>query len=114
MDDGIPRILPAHILVADRRARLVLLETVAVAITIFVNPGEAPFCSLEMTLQEPLVADGAPGGMQGNHIERCRVRSAVIGRVRDQLEMGKLAIAYFVQYLAGLGIAVVVLVLRLQ
>jgi len=52
--------------------------------------------------------------MQGNQIERRSVCGAVIRGVRDQLEMGKFAIPYFVQYLAGLGIAVVVLVLCLQ
>jgi hypothetical protein len=52
--------------------------------------------------------------MQRNQIKRRSVGGAVIGRVRDQLEMGKFAISHFVQYLAGLGIAVVVLLLCLQ
>ena len=52
--------------------------------------------------------------MQGNQEERRRVCSAVIGRMGNQLEMCKFAISHLVQYLAGLGIAVVVLVLCLQ
>ena len=67
-----------------------------------------------MPLQERPVAGRAPSRMQGNQIERRGVRGAVIGRVRDQLEMRQFAVAHFVQYLAGLGIAVVVVFLCLQ
>src|SRR5437764_2815364 len=46
--------------------------------------------------------------MQRDQIERRRDRRAVVGRVRDQLEMRKLAVAHLVHYLAGFGVAVVV------
>src|SRR6516164_6389360 len=36
--DGIARILPAHVLVTDRRARLVLLKPIAIAIAVVVDP----------------------------------------------------------------------------
>jgi len=67
-----------------------------------------------MPLQQRPVAGRSPGGMQRNQIERRGIRGTVIGCVRDQLEMRKLTIAHFMQYLAGLGIAVCVLVRRLQ
>ena len=67
-----------------------------------------------MPLQQRAVAGRPPGGVQGNQIERRRVGGAVIRRVRDQLEMRELAVAHLVQYLAGLGVAVVVLLRRLQ
>ena len=114
IDNAITRILPAHVLVTNRGAGLVLLESVAVAVAIIVDPGEAPFCRLEMPLQERPVAGRAPDGVQRNQVERRRICGTVIRRVRDQLEMRKLAVAHLVHYLAGLGVAVVVRFLRLQ
>ena len=52
--------------------------------------------------------------MQSNQIKRRGVRCAVIGRVGDQLEVGKLAVAQFVQDLAGFGITVGIFLLGLQ
>src|SRR6516162_2299784 len=49
--DRIARILPAHVLVASRRASLIFLESVPVAVAVFVNPGEAAFRRLQMLLQ---------------------------------------------------------------
>src|SRR5208282_5905860 len=46
---------------------------------------------------------------QSDQIERRSVRGAVIGRMWDQLEMRTLAVTHSVQYFAGLGIAVGVL-----
>jgi hypothetical protein len=40
---GISRILPRHILVARFRPRLIFLESVAVAITVFIDPRQARF-----------------------------------------------------------------------
>ena len=51
IDDAITRIFPAHILVTDRRAGLIFLEPVAVAVAIIVDPVEAPFCGFEVPLQ---------------------------------------------------------------
>src|ERR1700693_5919637 len=67
-----------------------------------------------MALQEGPVAGRPPGGVQGDQVERRRVCRPVIGRVRNQLEMCKFTVPYFVQYLAWLGIAVIVFFLRLQ
>jgi len=52
--------------------------------------------------------------MQRDEVERSRVGCTVIGRVRDQLEVGELSIANLVRDLAWLGITVVVLGFRLQ
>ena len=56
----------------------------------------------------------APSRVQRDQIERRGVRGAVIGRVRDQLEMRQLAVAHFMQDLTRFGISVVVLLLCLQ
>src|SRR5882672_12647385 len=67
-----------------------------------------------MPLQKAPVAGGPPGGMQSDQVERCRIRGAVVGRVWDQLEMRKFAVSHLMQNLAGLGIAVGVVIARLQ
>lgn len=67
-----------------------------------------------MPLQEPSIANRAPGGVQSDQVKRRRICGAVIGRVRNQFEMRKFAIAHLMQYLAGLSIPVVVLILCLQ
>ena len=112
--DRIARILPGHVLVADWGARLVLLKPIAVAVAVFVDPGEASFRRRHMPFQQPFVAGRAPSCVQGYQIERRRIRGSVIGCVRDELEMRKLAIAQFVEDFAWFGIAVWVIVLGLQ
>src|SRR6186997_2066231 len=44
--DSIPGILPSHVFVANRRAGLILLKAIAVAIAVFVYPREATLCRL--------------------------------------------------------------------
>jgi hypothetical protein len=67
-----------------------------------------------MLFQQLLVAGRAPAGVQGYQIKRCCIRRAVVGRVGDQLEMRKLAIAQLVKDLSRLGIAVWIVFLSLQ
>ncbi len=67
-----------------------------------------------MALQQRLITSRTPGGMKRDQIERRRVGRPIVGRVRYQLEMGKLSIANLVQYLAGLSITIGVLVLCLE
>ena len=67
-----------------------------------------------MPLQEVSIAGRPPGGVQRDQIERRSVRSAVIRRVRDQLEMRQFAVADLMQDLARLGVAVVVRFFGLQ
>ena len=67
-----------------------------------------------MALQQGLVAGSPPCGVQQDQIKRGGVRRAVIGRVRDQLEMSEFAVAHLVQDLARLGIAIIVLRLGLK
>ena len=52
IDHGIAGVLPRHVLVADRRARLVFLEAVAVAIAVVVDPGQAASAFGKMPLQQ--------------------------------------------------------------
>ena len=87
---------------------MIFLKAVAVTVAIVVDPRQASFRSFEMTLQKGPVPGRPPGGVQSDQAERRGVRGAVIGRVRDQLEMGQFAVAYFMQDFARLGIAVVV------
>ena len=106
-------ILPRHVLVADRRARLVFLEAVAVAIAPVVDPRQAALGRVEMPFQQRAIAGGAPRGVQRDQVQRRRIRRAVIRRVRDQLEMREFAVAQFVHDLARFGVAIVVALLRL-
>ncbi len=66
-----------------------------------------------MPLQQAPVPGAPPGVVQHDQIERRRVGRAVIGGVRDQLEVGQLAGAQLVHDLAGLGVTVVVAAGRL-
>ena len=52
--------------------------------------------------------------MKRYQIERCGIGCSVVGRVRDQLEIGELAVADLVQYLAGLCVTIVVLLSCLE
>ena len=67
-----------------------------------------------MPFQQPFVASRAPSCVQGNQIERRRVRGAVIGGVRNELEVCQLAAPQFVEDLARFGIAVWIIILGLQ
>ena len=67
-----------------------------------------------MPLQQRPVAGRPPGGVESDQIERRRIGRAVVGRVRDQLEMGELAVAHLVQDLPGLSVTVVVPILGLK
>ena len=111
--DAVAGVLPGHVLVAGGGAGGVFLEAVAVAVAVLVDPGEAAFGGGDMAVDEAAVAGGAPGGVQGHEVERGRVGGAVIGGVRDHLEMREFAVAEFVQDLAGFGVAVVVALLCL-
>jgi hypothetical protein len=44
--------------------------SIAVAVAIFVDPGEAGFCSWQMPFQQAFVTGRTPGGVQGNQIKR--------------------------------------------
>ena len=106
-------ILPAHILVADRRAGLIFLESIAVAITVIVYPGQASLRGLKMPIQQRLVARCPPGRMECDQIERRRIGRAVIWRVRDQFEMSEFSVPHFMQDFARLRVTIVVPFLRL-
>src|SRR5262245_35104737 len=114
IDDGVAGILPSHVLITDRGARLIFLEAVTVAVSIFVDPGQAAFNGPEMPLQKRLVGSRTPSRVQRDQIERCGVSRAVIWRVRDQLEMRELTVAQFVEDLSRFRIPIWVVFPRLQ
>src|SRR6185436_4058988 len=114
IDHGVARVLPAHVLVTDRRPRLVLLETVAVAVAIGVDPRETSLCGLQVLLKQPSVAGCAPCVVQRDEVEWRRVGSSVVRGVRYQLEVRQLAVANLVEDLAGLRVAIVIALLGLQ
>src|SRR5262252_2034322 len=112
--DRIAGILPGHVLVACRGARLVFLKSIAVAVPVLVDPYEAAFRSVQVLFQQLSVPGRAPGGVQGYQIKRCRVGGAVVWCVRDELEMRKLAVAQLVEDLSRLSLAVWIVFLGLQ
>src|SRR6266446_8124560 len=112
--DGIAGILPTHVFIAGRRARLILLKSVAIAVAVFVDPGEAAFRRRQMLFQQSFVAGRAPRGVQRDQIKRRRVRCSIIRGVRDELEMRKLAAPQFVEDLAWFSITVWIIILGLQ
>src|SRR2546422_2496598 len=61
--DRIAGILPGHVLVANRRARLIFLKSIAVAVAVFVDPSEAAFRRLQMLFQQLFVAGRAPSSV---------------------------------------------------
>ena len=67
-----------------------------------------------MLVEERIVAEPLPRLVQRDQIERRGVGGTVVRRVRDQAEVGELAAAHLVGDLAGLGIAEVVELGRLQ
>src|SRR4030095_10149823 len=60
IDHRVARVLPAHVLVALRRARLVLLEPVAVEVSVAVDPIEAAERRLPVLAQQRVVAEPLP------------------------------------------------------
>src|SRR5947199_1649291 len=114
IDDRVDRVLPAHVLVALRGARPVLLEAVAVEVAGAVDPLEAAERRLPVLAKQRIVAQPLPRLVQDDQVERRGVGGAVVRRVRDQTEVGELAGAHLVRDLAGLGVARVVPLRRLQ
>ncbi len=107
-------VLPGHVLVAGGRASLVLLEPVPVEVAGPVDPLQARLRRLQVPVEQVALAGRAPGGVQGDQPQRRGVGGAVVRRVRDQLEVRQFAAAKLVHDLAGLGVAVVVPLARLQ
>ena len=66
-----------------------------------------------MALKEIRIAGRYPGRVQHNQIQRGCVGRAVVGCVRDCLEVRELAQSQLVHDLPGLGIAVIIPLLRL-
>src|SRR6516162_8363061 len=97
INHAVSGILPAHVLVTDRRAGLVFLETIAVAVAVVVDPGQTSLGGIKMTFQQRLVAGRPPRGVKGDQIERRCIGRAVVRSVRNQLEMGEFPVAYLVQ-----------------
>ena len=108
VDDGLPAVLPADVLVSRARPGAVLLKAVAVPVPALVDPGQATLGGVQVPAQQIEVPGRAPGGMEGDQVKRRCVRRAVIRRVRDQVQRRQLAPAKLVQDLARLGVPVVV------
>ena len=67
-----------------------------------------------MPFEQRLVPGCPPGGVQRDEVKGGRIGRPIIGRMRDQLEVGELSVADLVRNFARLRITVVVLDLRLQ
>ena len=79
--------------VADRRAVLVLLEPVAVAITPVVDPGQATLSDIDVLIEKVAYRQSRPRSMQRRSDKARGVSDTLIRRVRDQPEMRELAVA---------------------
>src|ERR1700757_144113 len=64
VDDAVAGVLPTHVLVAHGGPGLILLESVAIAIAVTLDPGQAILGGLKMALEQRLVAGCPPGGVQ--------------------------------------------------
>ena len=102
---GVARVLPPEVLVALVAPRPVLLEPVAVEIAVAVDPLEAALGDGPVAVEERVVAEPPPRLVERDEVERRRVRGAVVGRVRDLVEVRELAEPELVQDLARLGVA---------
>jgi hypothetical protein len=89
------------------------LESVAVAIPVFVDPIQAGLCIRKMPLDKGWISRRPPRGVQGDQIQRRRISGPEIGGVRDQSEVRQLPIAQLMQDLAWLSVAVIIALRRL-
>ncbi len=96
------RIFPTLVAHAPAGALGVLDEAIMVGIAVEVDPLEgAQDCGEELD-EEILVVEPVHHFYSGHQEERRAVDRSVVGRVRDQFEVGQLAVARLVQDLAGL------------
>src|SRR5262245_50330448 len=108
IDDRVPGVFPAHVLVALRGARPVLLKPVAVEVAVAVDPVETAQRRVAMRLQERLVAEPLPRLVQYDEVARPGGGGSVVRRVGDQPEVRQLAGAQLVRDLSRLGVALIV------
>jgi hypothetical protein len=113
-DDGVAGVLPALVVVAVRRARLVLLEPVAIRVPVAIDPGQRSLDIGSDGVEAVAVSVPAPGARRHEHVERGRLVCAVIRSVRDEVERGELTVAYLVFDLARLHVSTVVVRVGLE
>jgi hypothetical protein len=112
--DRVARVLPALVVVAVARPRLVLLEAVAVAIAGLVDPGHRGLDVGEVALDDRDVAEPVVEVRDDDHEEARGVVGAVVGLERQDAQLGELAVADLVGDLAGLHVPLGVVPGRLE
>ena len=106
--DAVPRVPPALVAEALRRARRVLDVAVAVAVAVLVDPVERGERVVPAGAHERVVAGPAPVLGEQDQPQRRGVGGAVVRAVRLLAEQGQLAAAELVQDLARLLVPEVV------
>ena len=112
--DRVAGVLPALVQQAPLRSALVLDEAVAVAIAPLVDPAERGHRVRPQPVDEVAVAGPVERLAEQDQPERRRVDAAVVGRVRQLAGSGRLAHAQLVEDLAGLRVAPLVELRRLE
>ena len=88
---------------------MIFLEPVAVAASVSVDPsGRQGVGRIKVPFHKVTIASAHPGRMKRNEIKGRRVRGSIIGRVRDQFEMGEFPASQLMMDFTRFGITVVV------
>ncbi|TMD10915.1 MAG: hypothetical protein E6J07_10185 [Chloroflexi bacterium] len=101
MLNGIVRVFPALVVEADRRAGLVLLEPIAIAISILEHPLEGGLGVRSVAVEDRLVARPLVGVREHDQEQQRGIGRAVVGREGKEPQTGELPIAQLVRDLAG-------------
>ena len=107
-DTRCTRIFPVHVFTALRGAGFVFLEAIAVEVAVAIDPFRAAQRHVAVLADQCVVAGPFPGLVQQDQVERRGVGRAVVGRMRDTMEMGEFAKADLVRDLAWIRIRLIV------
>ena len=105
IEQGVVRVLPTLVAHATTGALGVLDEAVLVRVAVEVDPFEGAQDGGEQLDEQILVVEPIHHFDRGDEEERGAVDGSVVGRVRDQLEVGELAVARLVQDFSRLLLA---------
>src|SRR5438093_7226413 len=112
--NGVVRVLPTLTVEAARRARLVLLKAVAVAVAVLEHPLERRLRVRSVAVEDLLVARPLERVREDDQEEQRRIRRSKVGSEGQQTEAGQLAVAQLVRDLAWLLVLLRVIIGRLH
>src|SRR5262249_39772109 len=108
IDNGITRILPAHVFVTLLRSSLILLEPVAIQIAKSVDPLKATQRRVAELTQQIAIAEPFPRLVEHDQVQGGCVRRPVVGGMGNLVQVGQFAGPDFMQDLARFSIAPIV------